>query len=321
MRTTYNSDIAAALSFLDSTDREMWIRIGMAVKSALGDDGWALWLGWSQTAPNYNERAALSAWRSFSEGKITIATLFLEAKAAGWRPGKNLATKPARGSFRPMITSTPLPPLTQKKKTHEQAVRTAREMLGRSRHRLHPYLASKGLHSVAMRVLVDTLLVPMWPVKYLVNCPYVSNSWATNTQLISEHGDKLFLEGGRVSKCACPLGGRPRKETITFLVEGVATGLSIRLALFNLGISFNTVLVCFSANNLTKVALDPALEDYNVLVIGDNDTSGVGLKAAKESGRPYWIPPEKGDANDYHQRHGLTSLDREIRIFLQGYKP
>ena len=309
MRTTDNTDIHAALTFLDSTDREMWIRIGMAVKSALGEAGFPLWCGWSQRASNYNERAAIATWGSFSDGAITIATLFSEARKAGWRPGVSSAP-----SFSPATIKAARE--HQKKKSPEQAARTAQNMLSKAKYREHPYLVSKGFPALGMWVLVDTLLAPLWPVDHLVNAPFITNLNAVNVQLISKTGDKLFLKGGRVSGCACQLGNRPCFTNRTLLVEGVATGLSVKGALFKLGMSFNSVLVCFSANNLIKVSQADCLKNHTVEVIGDNDTTGTGQNTAKKSGRPYWIPPEKGDANDFHQRHGITALAEEIRVFL-----
>jgi hypothetical protein len=40
--------IRAALTFIPAHDRELWIRIGMAIKSALNEAGFDLWDRWSQ---------------------------------------------------------------------------------------------------------------------------------------------------------------------------------------------------------------------------------------------------------------------------------
>ena len=85
------SDIQSALSFLDaSCDRDYWARIGMAVKSELGDSGFSLWDEWGQTGDSYNKSASRSTWKSIkvagAGGSITIATLFSEAIKNGYRP-------------------------------------------------------------------------------------------------------------------------------------------------------------------------------------------------------------------------------------------
>ena len=65
-----------ALSFIPAHDRELWVKMAMAVKSELGDDGFALWDEWAQTADNYTERAARDVWRSIKPGgKITAGSL------------------------------------------------------------------------------------------------------------------------------------------------------------------------------------------------------------------------------------------------------
>ena len=66
----------------------------MSIKSALGDDGFAIWDTWSRQSPSYRERDARAVWRSISsEGGIGIGTLFAEAKANGWQG--NAASLPA----------------------------------------------------------------------------------------------------------------------------------------------------------------------------------------------------------------------------------
>ena len=45
-------DIWQMLLAVDAYDRENWLKIGMAIKSYLGDDGFALFDDWSKTADN-----------------------------------------------------------------------------------------------------------------------------------------------------------------------------------------------------------------------------------------------------------------------------
>jgi hypothetical protein len=59
--------IGAALAFIPNADLDYdsWMRIGMALKGALGDDGEALFAGWSaQSAKNVPDHTA-KAWESF----------------------------------------------------------------------------------------------------------------------------------------------------------------------------------------------------------------------------------------------------------------
>ncbi len=78
--------IREALQVIDGSDRDTWLRMGMAIKSELGDSGFDVWDTWSQQAESYNAKDAHVAWRGFkADGKVTIGTLFYEAKANGWR--------------------------------------------------------------------------------------------------------------------------------------------------------------------------------------------------------------------------------------------
>jgi putative DNA primase/helicase len=78
--------IGEALSFVDPFDRNTWVRVGMAIMSAVGEAGFELWDGWSQGADSYTPTAARNVWKSVKgNGKVTIGTLFQLAKAGGWK--------------------------------------------------------------------------------------------------------------------------------------------------------------------------------------------------------------------------------------------
>ncbi len=78
--------IRQALHFTPASDREHWVRMGMAIKSELGDTGFDVWEGWSQQDESFDTRAARDVWKSIrAGGKVTIGTLFHEAKQHGWR--------------------------------------------------------------------------------------------------------------------------------------------------------------------------------------------------------------------------------------------
>ncbi len=78
--------IREALQFIDASDREAWLRMGMAIKSELADTGFDLWEAWSLQAESFNTKDARDVWKSIrAGGKVTIGTLFYEAKANGWR--------------------------------------------------------------------------------------------------------------------------------------------------------------------------------------------------------------------------------------------
>lgn len=84
-------EIRQALSFIDSScARDAWVRIGMAIKSELGDSGFTLFDDWSSSADNYAKAAAVSTWKSIkcvgAGNSVGIGSLFSEAMKFGWRP-------------------------------------------------------------------------------------------------------------------------------------------------------------------------------------------------------------------------------------------
>ena len=98
--TRQNIDIQHALSFVPADDRETWLKMGMAVKVELGDEGFGLWDHWSQSASTYSERDARSVWRSFKGSGVSIGSLIYEAQQYGWQQDssyipKSIPIKPA----------------------------------------------------------------------------------------------------------------------------------------------------------------------------------------------------------------------------------
>lgn len=100
-------DVATMLQHVPAVDREIWLRIGMAIKSEFGDAGFKLWDAWSQTADSYNAGDAHAVWRSINGAGITLATLVHIAREHGWErsstqfpttsriPPKALPTQPS----------------------------------------------------------------------------------------------------------------------------------------------------------------------------------------------------------------------------------
>ena len=86
-------EIRSALSSIDAGDRDVWIRMGFAVYSEFGASGFEIWDDWSRTWPDYRERDARAAWRSFRHGggrqRVTIGSLFHLARERGWLPPEN----------------------------------------------------------------------------------------------------------------------------------------------------------------------------------------------------------------------------------------
>ena len=130
-------------------------------------------------------------------------------------------------------------------------------------------------------------------------------------QRISADGQKLFLPGGKAKGSVCYIGPFLARER--WLVEGYATGLSVRQALRELHRDAQ-VVVCFSASNLTHVGRLAKPLSIPAFVFADHDESDAGEKAAIDSGLPWVMAPDMGmDANDWARQYGIRSLVKLIR--------
>jgi hypothetical protein len=71
----------------DSLSYDDWVKVGMSLKSCLGDDGFQVWDEWSSNGERRKEGECSSRWKSFDEeGPVGFGTLLFIAKDAGWRP-------------------------------------------------------------------------------------------------------------------------------------------------------------------------------------------------------------------------------------------
>lgn len=79
-----------ALTFLDPDPRDLWIKVGMAIKHDLGDDGMATWLEWSQRSSKFSMSEAVTQWNSLKPKSgglgVGVGTVYYLAQNAGWKP-------------------------------------------------------------------------------------------------------------------------------------------------------------------------------------------------------------------------------------------
>ena len=71
-------------------DYDSWVRIGMAIKGALGDEGWPLFEDWSATSQKNDPKTTARSWRSFAPQHIGAGTLYKLALDNGWQPAPDL---------------------------------------------------------------------------------------------------------------------------------------------------------------------------------------------------------------------------------------
>ena len=319
--------LTAALYSILADDRETWVTMAMAIKSDRGEAGFTMWDTWSRQSDQYKAADARAVWCSVKPtGGITIATLYHMAKENGWAGQAPVMPRPT-----PEEIHRGQEQARREEEGRERAARRAADvaskMLQEAELGPHDYLARKGFPDAQGLVLDGKLLVPMRSLTGTLQ----------SLQTIAADGSKKFLPGGKPKGAAYNLG----RSWTRWYVEGYVTGLSVQAALKRM-YRQDQVAVCFSAGNLPHVATPPGSIPRAQYVIADHDwwrcpkkecrakwdyeskrcpscgSSGVtepaGEKYAKQTGLPYWMPPEPGtDANDYHQAHGVGALAEELR--------
>ncbi len=237
----------------------------------------------------------------------------------------------------PVPAPDPVPAIDYQKikaKEHDAAAKKVSERIGRCSFAQHDYLASKGLpEAVALVSENGWMMIPMRNVSGQIR----------SAQYISPEGKKLFQFRGETRGCFYQIG----KGREVWLVEGYATGLSVREALKTRIRSFSPeIRVCFSALNLSVVGMEAIAKGRTVYAVPDHDrwtcinkhrwdgpltqsvcpecgtdriTAPAGEYYASQLNRPYWMPPEVGfDANDFHQKYGLNALAAALIKFRFG---
>ena len=229
--------------------------------------------------------------------------------AKNWETGETAVWRFAREPGLRTAPPKPFPPLAQRRTEEaaraEWAAKVAEHKIAKAMAQAHPYLERKGFPKQLGLVLDGLLLVPARV-----------NGRAVSLQEISVDGVKKNLPGGRMSGASFSVGsGR-----LEVRCEGYATGLSIKAALAAMHLPAR-ITCCFSAANVATLAN----QRRHAVIVADNDKPiaqfdglGTGEYYARRTLLPWAMPPEVGtDANDFHQRDGLPSLQKLLLDLLQ----
>jgi len=164
----------------------------------------------------------------------------------------------------------------------------------------HPYLSKKGIGVHGARATGDgRLVVPL----------YDQDGTLSTLQYIDHEGGKLYHPGGQTGGKFWQLGSLDEPGPL-YVAEGFATAATIHET------TTRPVVVAYSASNLVPVTgklREMHGPGQEIVIVADNDASGVGQRYAKQAGANYGartvVPPIQGDANDYVQEgHDLSAL-------------
>ena len=334
---------SALYSIPADCDYETWWKSGAALKSELGEDGFELWVAWSRQSanPKHQRPDFRACWRSARLGAIGIGTLYHFAKEWGWRgqePGPRELTpeeKRRRAEQRRREEE-------ERSQRAIEAVRASQALIDGAVYDVHPYLAAKGFPNERGLVAQSDYHLPnartptVRAGDLLMPMRHYRTGRLQSLQSISPEGVKRFFPGGMASKATFQIG----RSDVVWYCEGLATALSVRAGLQRL-YRTDKVVVCFSAHNLSVVA------EKGGYVVADHDLckcverqcghrwdaaeavccpacgsvrvmEPAGQKYAKQTGLPYLLPPDPGDANDWHLNHGADALAEALRGVLIG---
>lgn len=192
---------------------------------------------------------------------------------------------------------------SEQDRKYQQAALQADIALRSAKMDYHPYLEIKGFKDQKAPVLDGKLLIPMRNVVTNKLQGYQAIQWVPENMKY----EKKMLTGMRAKNAVLFLGNRDFPEC--WLVEGFATGLSVRHALRSVGVQAS-VVVTFSASNLIQVADQVRGRRF---IFADNDESKTGEKSAIATGLPWTMADQVGyDANDLHAKKGLFHLVKKI---------
>lgn len=101
---TIMADLTSALQNIDSDDRDLWVRIGQALKTLPDNRGWKLWRDWSAKSPKFDAADAREKWDGFGADFTHYKVVFDEAQDNwGWvNPAKRkkpAASRPHPNSY------------------------------------------------------------------------------------------------------------------------------------------------------------------------------------------------------------------------------
>ncbi|MBW8458642.1 MAG: DUF3987 domain-containing protein [Thiobacillus sp.] len=335
--------IREALQFIPASDRDTWVKMGMAIKSEVGDAGFDLWEGWSQQADTFNAKDARDVWRSIRiNGKVTAGTLFHEAKTNGWRDdGTHQRPTPEEIAERQRIE--------QYARAREEA-RTALERAEAVKKSMaiwkaateakpdHPYLVQKRVSPVATLREIDAGAVaailgyaPKSSGESLAGrllvAPVKVGDGLSTLELIDEEGHKSAVYGGAKAGGYWAAQQLHDGDGLTLLIgEGVATVLTAKEA------SGQPAIAALSAGNLSAVAKamrerypSAALVILADLVKATGAPDSHAVEAAKSVGGKLAIPdfgtdrPDGAtDFNDLAELLGAEAVGRAIANAIES---
>lgn len=329
--------ISSALRYIDPTERDRWLRMGMAIKSALGEPGFDLWDRWGQAAHNYDVASSKTVWKSINpDGNITIGSLFYEAKRFGWQDNPkriSLSADEFERCCRALRERAQADAAKMKRERAETAQKAQAILAAASsacadndylvRKQLLPTDTLREIEAADVARILG--YVPKSSNEPLVGrllvVPVTQGDALSTVELIDGQGRKAAL-AGRGSKAEGYWATKllPDEVDVLLLGEGMATTLSASVSTGYLGIA------ALASGNLRSVAklMRARYKGAEIVILADlvkitGLPDSKAVNAAQEIGGKLAIPdfgsvrdPGQKDFNDLYVAQGAEAVKRAI---------
>lgn len=274
-------EIEKALSYIEPHDRDVWVNTAYSLKHELGEEAFDMWDRWSQQSDSYSSRDARSVWKSIKNPTRTIASLFYDARANGYRPDTPYTPPSAEEQARRQAEAAAAREAAQRQlqENHLRVSKTAQRIWRNAAPAslAHPYLAAKGITDPAV---LGGIRQSEYQGVLNLQIPIYRDGTLYNLQSISPDGGKHFLKDGLKSGGYTVVGDATNTARGIVVAEGFATAASIHQA------TGKPVVVAFDAGNMVTVSETLAKnlpQDIPVTIAVDNDASGTGLAKARQA--------------------------------------
>ena len=300
-------DIAAALSYLDCTNADVWVRAGMAIKSEFGDAGFDVWDDWSKGDERYKPREAKARWKSFkggsARGKVSLGSVLHWAFERGFSIDRPELTPEQKAQFAKEQEER-RKRLAEQWAREEADIKRWYDVVAEACNRLMPMLKPTGNSPYLGKKRVGAHGALFAPCSFIVHfkpdfsIDIIAGS-DTKAFFDSRSDDDVFLyfkRGSILIPLFDPLGNLRNFQVIyndgktkRFFTNGQKSGLCFVIGSvdanwfpvafcegFATGASIHEctgwpLVVCFDAGNLPVVAEDYAQLQRIKIVAGDND--------------------------------------------------
>jgi len=327
-----DEEVIARLACISpAVDEETFFRVLAAIKDKLGDAGREIARGWAAGWERFNESEFNQHWQSIRPGKVTFGTLVHLSNEAGYRPDPARKPAPPDLAQREERLKREREERLKQERTQQSAAGNGEVLYKKARPlKQHPYLEKKGVRPVeGLRVTTYSTAkdyrcsfgktIGSDAGRLLVMPVHDETGALISLQAITEQGVKGLLAGAKKSGGFFLIPGLPENGESLYLVEGLATGLSVHEA------TGAPVYVCIDAGNLKHVAAIARRQhpEASLVIAGDLDESGAGQGKAKGAAKAVnasvRLPDfsavegrEWGDWNDLHAAAGIEAVKAQL---------